>query len=319
MINTITTSSATTTSTSTSTNISNISSNSIADSYYDNDFDYNDWITYITTNTNFKLPEILSCHSTLNPHDTNTDNSNNIDESIQWNSFYHYQSSGKFYKPRRYLIKEFKKYLSFVLIENENTEMISLNCNNNQMILLEIGSGYGCSIYPMLSSISSSMRFIATDFSLKALTIFQENLLFDSNRIELVQWDATQSFPLKNCQVDITLVIFVLSSILPKDHKSVFDHINQILKPNSVLLFRDYGLYDMTMYRHDIRLDQNLYRRKDGTLVYYFTKEYLIELAISCNFIVEEITYATVLNKNRSKKLSMHRIFIHAVFRKPNE
>lgn len=49
----------------------------------------------------------------------------------------------------------------------------------------------------------------------------------------------------------------------------------QILKPGGLLLFRDYGLYDMTQVRfiskRDRKVGENYYQRADGTRTFFFS------------------------------------------------
>ncbi len=49
--------------------------------------------------------------------------------------------------------------------------------------------------------------------------------------------------------------------------------LNQVLRPDGLLLFRDYGLYDHAMLRFSAghKLSDNFYVRQDGTRAYYFS------------------------------------------------
>lgn len=111
-------------------------------------------------------------------------------------------------------------------------------------------------------------------------------------------------------------MVFALSAVHPRNHLISLLNIYEQLTEGSFLLFRDYGIHDMTMYRHNIRHDDKLYERSDGTLSYYFDIDYFTSLAIEANFEVIEIKYATVINKNRKTKVEMKRVFLHAVLQK---
>ena len=71
-----------------------------------------------------------------------------------WDDFFVSHNSGNFFKPRRYLALEFAKYF-----ESESCKVI-----------LEVGCGHGCSMYPLLDSFPK-VKYIATDYSYPALQI----------------------------------------------------------------------------------------------------------------------------------------------------
>jgi SAM-dependent methyltransferase len=185
---------------------------------------------------------------------------------------------------------------------------------------MEIGCGYGCSIFPLLQGLSRDVMFIATDFSEQALLIFQQNPLFDNTRISVSTYDSTidpqQYDNLASLQVDIVLCVFVISAIEPHLHQQCFVNIHSLMKDGGYLLFRDYAEYDMTMFRHPQRLGEKLFRRNDGTLVYYFNESDIQLLAAATGFEVIELFYATVAVSNRKSKVTMKRVFLHAVLKK---
>lgn len=207
------------------------------------------------------------------------------------------------YKPRRYLYKEFEVYLS-------RSSIVPTS-------IIEVGCGYGSSIFPLYEYLSSNTKFIATDFSSEALQILTHHPKFNSDRILTHQWDILDSPDLNITGIaDTLLSVFVLSAIDPKHHIRCLTNINLALSDGGYVLFRDYAIHDMTMYRHKIRISQNLFRRHDGTLAYYFDRDYLDEISSRSGFIVMELSYSTVKVNNRSSKQVMNRIFIHAVLKK---
>jgi len=75
-------------------------------------------------------------------------------------------------------------------------------------------------------------------------------------------------------EVDIVTMIFVLSAIPPEAMVRALRNVAGLLRPGGVVIFRDYGQYDMAQLRFGAghRLEDGLYVRQDGTLAYYFDK-----------------------------------------------
>lgn len=119
--------------------------------------------------------------------------------------------------------------------------------------------------------------------------------------------------------MNIVMMVFTLSSIPPFKMQHVIKECFSVLEPGGLILFRDYGLYDMTMRRFQTtqQLGDRLYKRGDGTLSYFFTPEVVRELFTKEGFVEEEISLCCVELKNRQKLLPMKRVWIHAKFLKP--
>jgi tRNAThr (cytosine32-N3)-methyltransferase len=49
--------------------------------------------------------------------------------------------------------------------------------------------------------------------------------------------------------VDVVSLVFVLSALDPSKFESAIKNVSLLLKPNGLLIFRDYGQYDMAMFR----------------------------------------------------------------------
>eukprot|EP00249_Psilotum_nudum_P011386 c23142_g1_i1 orf=30-1268(+) len=119
--------------------------------------------------------------------------------------------------------------------------------------------------------------------------------------------------------VNIVMMVFTLSSIPPERMHHVIKECYAVLEPGGLLLFRDYGLYDMTMLRFPVaqRIGKFLFQRNDGTLSYYFSPEVLRDMFTNEGFLEEEIQLCCVNLMNRKKCLPMKRVWIHAKFSKP--
>ena len=127
---------------------------------------------------------------------------------------------------------------------------------------------------------------------------------------------------LRDNKIDIGLLVFVLSAIDPSNMLIVLKKIVNGLKPGGMLLFRDYGLYDMTQMRFvkkkNRKIDDSFYVRADGTRTYFFSKEIFYNLAIEAGFEIEKLKYDIRELKNRKRKLTMYRVWLTAKLRKPN-
>ena len=207
----------------------------------------------------------------------------------------------RFFKPREYLSVEFADYLSGI------------------STVLEVGCGYGCSLFTLLETLPSISTYIATDFCGDALQILAGDKRFDPSKVKLHQWDVTIPAPssIAALSPSIVLSVFALSAVHPSQHAPSLSNIANVLSVGGYLLFRDYGIADATMYRHASCLEHCLLERNDGTLAYYFSLEYVQSLIDATRqFCVVELSYATVIIANRKKKFAMKRVFVHGVFQR---
>jgi methyltransferase-like protein 6 len=171
---------------------------------------------------------------------------------------------------------------------------------------------------PVLDANPDIEEYIASDVSQTAIDILQRDI---PPAVKCQQWDATQAVPasLPLETTDCVLMVFALSAIRPEHHVHVLRSALALLRPGGLLCFRDYGLYDMTMLRHNKQLGDRWYLRAEGTLAYYFDLQHTRETAVAAGFEVLELEYCTVNNVNRRKGTVMRRVFVHAKLQKPVE
>ncbi|CCM02647.1 uncharacterized protein FIBRA_04751 [Fibroporia radiculosa] len=152
--------------------------------------------------------------------------------------------------------------------------------------IAEIGCGAGNAIFPLLSANANpSLHLRAYDYSPHAVKLVQANPLYlnpPMGSIKAAVWDLTLSeLPpeVEPESVNIVILVFVLSALHPQEWHKAITNIHKMLKPGGVVLFRDYGRYDLTQLRFKggRLLEDNLYIRGDKTRVYFFE---LDELAL---------------------------------------
>ncbi|XP_022746452.1 methyltransferase-like protein 6 isoform X4 [Durio zibethinus] len=207
-----------------------------------------------------------------------------------WQNFHVQHSSGKFFKERRYLLKEFPELVS---------------CADGSKVL-EVGCGNGSTALPILREM----------FSCK-----DQNCLSDVGEKRTHETDSLSMEERSCCVggVDFVTLIFTLSAVPLQTMPTAIRECFSVLKPGGLLLFRDYGLYDMTMLRFesDQRVGFREYMRSDGTRSYFFCLDTARNLFISAGFIELEIEYCCVKSVNRRNGESMRRVWVHGKFQKP--
>ncbi|KAF3452332.1 hypothetical protein FNV43_RR02765 [Rhamnella rubrinervis] len=310
--------------------------------YFSKDFEWEELRAEVENDPSFAhhlLPfEPTSSISSLQPQS----------DSDAWRRFHIRHSAGKFFKERRYLLKEFPELAS---------------CKENSTVL-EVGCGNGSTILPLLRG-NENIIVYACDCSTEIIerakeTVDASNIVSIKQRFHPFYCDLSASkFPTwlacNQCQdmylqtqrnssditvnsrmdssdlylmresgcckggVDFITLIFTLSALplqmMPVTIKECFS----VLKPGGLLLFRDYGLYDMTMLRFEIekRVGFREYMRSDGTRSYFFCLDTVRDLFIGAGFAELELEYCCIKSVNRRNGKVMRRVWVHGKFQKP--
>lgn len=225
-----------------------------------------------------------------------------------WDLFYR-NNKDNFFKDRGWLRIEFP-----VLYE-------AIAADAGSKTILEVGCGAGNTMFPLLeSNTNPALRIIGVDFSPRAVELVRTNKKFDEKFAHATIWDLANSEGIlpqgvEEHSVDIIVMIFVFSALAPSQWKTAVANLRRLMHPGSIILFRDYGRYDLTQVRFKKYrlLQDNFYIRGDGTRVYYFTEEELEE--IFSDFEYKKIAADRRLIVNRKRRIKMHRIWLQAEFR----
>ncbi|KMT17912.1 hypothetical protein BVRB_2g034380 [Beta vulgaris subsp. vulgaris] len=224
------------------------------------------------------------------------------DAKKYWDIFYK-RHQDKFFKDRHYLDKEWGSYFT----------------GPGGKVLLEVGCGAGNTIFPLRATYPDVFVH-ACDFSHRAISLVKSHREYTENCINAFACDLTSddlSKQIAPSSVDIVTMIFVLSAVSPEKMSLVLQNIRKILKPNGVVLFRDYATGDLAQERFackDQKISENFYVRGDGTRAFYFSEEYMRFLFEENGFVTEEIELCCKQVENRSRELVMNRRWIQGVF-----
>ncbi|XP_019426629.1 PREDICTED: methyltransferase-like protein 6 isoform X1 [Lupinus angustifolius] len=310
--------------------------------YFNKDFDWEELRAEVESNPSFHYHFLPFQSSNSQSHSSQTD----VDA---WNQFHTRHSSGKFFKERRYLLKEFPELLHC----GPNSKLLEIGCGNGSTVLPILRANkdvvvYACDcsnetlerakeIISATKVVSYIHRFhtfccdLSTDGfpNWLAWNPCQGNFLQKHfNCFSDVKADKgqhfTNSYSSQDCDtsvggVDFVTLIFTLSAVplerMPRSIKECFT----VLKPGGTVLFRDYGLYDMTMLRFEPekRVGFREYMRSDGTRSYFFCLDTVRNLFVDAGFTVLELDYCCVKSVNRRKGKSMRRVWVHGKFQKP--
>ncbi|EDV50194.1 methyltransferase-like protein isoform X2 [Drosophila erecta] len=229
-----------------------------------------------------------------------------------WDSFYGIHDN-RFFKDRHWLFTEFP----------ELAPLAADPAEQQPRSIFELGCGVGNTILPLLQySSEPQLKVFGCDFSARAIEILRSQSQFDEKRCEVFVMDATLDHwqvPFEENSQDIIVMIFVLSAIEPKKMQRVLDNCCRYLRPGGMLLFRDYGRYDLAQLRFKSGkcMEDNFYVRGDGTMVYFFTEDELRGMMTQAGLQEEQLIVDRRLQVNRGRGLKMYRVWIQTKFRKP--
>ncbi|XP_051882888.1 mRNA N(3)-methylcytidine methyltransferase METTL8 isoform X2 [Pristis pectinata] len=189
--------------------------------------------------------------------------------------------------------------------------------------IFEVGCGAGNSVFPILSKVRDPSTFLyCCDFSAYAVDLVMSHPLYNASQCYAFVHDlcdeASSTYPFPDGSIDVILLVFVLSSIHPVRMQMVINRLSKLLKPGGMILFRDYGRYDLSQLRlkKGRCLFGNFYVRGDGTRVYFFTKE-IAHIFISAGLKEVQNLMDRRLQVNRKKKIAMHRVWVQCKYQKP--
>ncbi|XP_034653196.1 tRNA N(3)-methylcytidine methyltransferase METTL6 [Drosophila subobscura] len=244
-----------------------------------------------------------------------------VDAQRHWDIFYK-RNETRFFKDRHWTTREFQELLD----QSDSREA------EKRRTLLEVGCGVGNLVFPLLEEQSREegneecvpcgrFYFYACDFSPRAVDFVRANRLYDPSSITAFQCDITTQQVHEHIpagSLDVCTMIFVLSAIHPHKFEAVVQNLWRLLKPGGLVLFRDYGLYDMAQLRFKPgnKIADNLYVRQDGTRSYYFAEQEVAQLFTQSGFEVLTNAYVHRRTLNIKEGVDVPRIFLQGKFRK---
>ncbi|KAJ5202089.1 tRNA(Thr) (cytosine(32)-N(3))-methyltransferase [Penicillium cinerascens] len=262
----------------------------------------------------------------------------NQDPAKWWNLFYK-NNTENFFKDRKWLRQEFP-------VLEEVTQK-----DAGPQVVLEVGAGAGNTAFPLIrNNENEHLKVHACDFSKYAVKVMRESEHYDEKYMVADVWDVAAEpdengdyLPpgLTEGSVDVVILIFIFSALNPVQWNRALHNIYRVLKPGGRVLFRDYGRGDLAQvrFKKGRYMDENFYVRGDGTRVYFFDKDELLQmwgrwtlekgLQVDTESTLEtlpaepnapfEVVHMGIdrrLLVNRSSKLKMYRCWMQGHFRK---
>lgn len=240
---------------------------------------------------------------------------NKFDKESQkhWDIFYK-RNETRFFKDRHWTTREFRELCSSSKNEGET----------HKKTLVEIGCGVGNFAFPLLEDKNCDLFIYVCDFSPRAIAFVKNHELYDENRIVAFVCDisvisAFSSAPVPSEAADFTSLMFVLSAIAPENFKTAIINASTLLKKSEgLLIFRDYAVNDMAMFRFgpNSKVSTRRYVRQDGTMTYFFEKNEIECLMHDCGFETITLEYVERRTINKKEGVDVPRLFLQGKFRK---
>lgn len=233
----------------------------------------------------------------------------------KWDEFYQAHED-KFFKDRKWIFSEFAEIRA------------KLDKDSGPARLFEVGCGVGNAVsYVIASNQNTQFHVFCCDLSPSAIETLKHRQFYQSNcsNIDAFQCDICTDFSTKVANIiephslDFITLIFALSAMPPEHMDTVITNLASLLKPNGMLMFRDYARYDLTQLRFKGKayLSDNYYVRADGTTSYFFTTEFVHDLFARAGLNQVELKEDNRMLVNRAKQVKMCRRWIQAKYTKP--
>ncbi|XP_077316270.1 tRNA N(3)-cytidine methyltransferase METTL2A isoform X1 [Lithobates pipiens] len=252
-----------------------------------------------------------------------------------WDDFYTIHEN-RFFKDRQWLFTEFPELspsgrspLDSAEYQRKDPEQERLDVDSDypgssaSYRILEVGCGVGNTVFPILQTNNDPGLFVyCCDFSSTAVELVKTNPQYDPSRCFAFVHDLSDEnlqYPIPEESLDVIVLIFVLSAILPSKMQEAISRLSRLLKPGGCILLRDYGRFDMAQLRFKKGrcLSENFYVRGDGTRVYFFTQDELGDIFTKAGLEKVQNIVDRRLQVNRGKQLTMYRVWIQCKYRKP--